>query len=182
MKANTLRDWHRYFIYDSLVSLPCLPCFKNKIKYNVFETSDKQVEWDLLSWVWKRYPQSLDNLCYLPASVHTSVQWLRIALMWDLKQLSSITGQSHLVTTTVYAPIQWLRTAVCVRPDIMSYPLSLDNVCQLNASAYAPFQWLRITLFVRPTWEDTVSETLYFVSNTVWARSGIQLIIVARLL
>jgi hypothetical protein len=127
------------------------PCFKNKIKYNVFETSDKQVEWDLLSWVWKCYPQSLDNVCHFPASVRTSVQWLRIALMWDLKQLSSVTGQSQSVATTVHAPIQWLRTAVCVRPDIMSYPFSLDNLCQLNASAYAPFQWLRIRLFVRPT-------------------------------
>lgn len=76
--------------------------------------------------------------------------------MWDLNQLSSVTGQSQSVTTNVYAPIQWLRTAVCVRPDIMSYPLSLDNLYQLNASAYAPFQWLRITLSVRPTWEDPV--------------------------
>jgi hypothetical protein len=44
MKANTFRDWHPNFIYDSFVSLPCLPGFKNKIKCNVFETSDKQVE------------------------------------------------------------------------------------------------------------------------------------------
>jgi len=159
MKANTIRDWHPYLICDSFISLPCLPCFKNKIKYNVFETSDKQVEWDLTSWVWKCYPQSLDNLCHFPASVHTPVQWLRIAVMWDLKQLSSVTGQSQSVATNVCAPIHWLRAAVCVRPDLMSYPLSLDNLCQLNTSAYAPFQWLRITLSVRPTWEDPVSET-----------------------
>ena len=115
----------------------------------------------------------------------------------SLKVLSSVTGQSVLFTCfcTCTCPvtedsscvrpetgIQWLRTAVCVRPDIMYYPLSLENLCQLNASAYAPFQWLRITRSVRPTWEDPVSETQNFVSNTVWARSGNQIIIIVRLL
>jgi hypothetical protein len=148
----------------------------------LFLYSDKQVEWDLLSWVWNSYPQSLDSLCQFPASVHARVHWLRISLLWDLKELSSVTGQSQSVATTVYAHMQWLRTAVCVGPDIMFYPLSLDNLFQLNASVYAPFQWLGVTLSVRPKGEDPVYETPCFVSNTVWVKSGNQIIIIVRLL